>query len=157
MSLLGTWFDKEIRLLHVLLHIKMWFYVWAMDISLETPATRRISNTFPLASHACRLYVTTRIGEAQSLTNVMSLWRWSWPDEVCGLQQKRVYTSLGSSCPTCVHQSPWQSRDKSLERSASATAFAMRNNRERLPHDAPVPLVKKTSRKYIYPRCKLWY
>ncbi len=28
-----------------------------------------------------------------------------------GLQQKRVYTSLGSSCPTCVHQSPWQSRE----------------------------------------------
>ncbi len=28
-----------------------------------------------------------------------------------GLQQKRVYTSLGSSCPTWVHQSPWQSRD----------------------------------------------
>ena len=25
---------------------------------------------------------------------------------VTGLQQKRVYTSLGPSCPTCVHQSP---------------------------------------------------
>ena len=36
-----------------------------------------------------------------------------------GLQQKRVYTSLGSSCPTCVHQSPWQSRDKNHWLSAS--------------------------------------
>ncbi len=27
---------------------------------------------------------------------------------ITGLQPKRVCTSLGSSCPTCVHQSPWE-------------------------------------------------
>ncbi len=30
------------------------------------------------------------------------------------LTAKRVYTSSGSSCPTYVHQSPWQSRENTI-------------------------------------------
>ncbi len=77
--------------------------------------------------HYIRYKVSGQTGVGWKILNLGHLWvstlskKFSLLRKMCfkklpeyqftSLQQKRLCTSLGSSCPTCVHQSPWQSRD----------------------------------------------
>ncbi len=49
-------------------------------------------------------------------------------DECTSLQQKRVYTSLGSSCPTCVHQS-WEVYQRTNCNLQTKCIYAWANNK----------------------------